>query len=154
MSSTFHFAVEVGDIEVARGFYVDILGCDEADHELPNWVDINLWGNELTLHSSSPDNTPKNECHNVDNMGTIPVPHSGVHLDRATYIDVKRRIEDAGIEYVCKPFIRFKDKELEQETFFIKDPHGNHLEIKSYADPDMEYPGWITPRGHPEWGCP
>ena len=88
------------------------------------------------------------------NMGTIPVPHFGVHLDRATYIDVKRRIEDAGIEYVCKPFIRFKDKELEQETFFIKDPHGNHLEIKSYADPDMEYPGWITPRGHPEWGCP
>ena len=113
-----------------------------------------MWGNELTLHSSSPDNTPKNECHNVDNMGTIPVPHFGVHLDRATYIDVKRRIEDAGIEYVCKPFIRFKDKELEQETFFIKDPHGNHLEIKSYADPDMEYPGWITPRGHPEWGCP
>ena len=97
MSSTFHLAVEVGDIEVARGFYVDILGCDEADHELPNWVDINLWGNELTLHSSSPDNTPKNECHNVDNMGTIPVPHFGVDLDRATYFDVKRRIEDAGI---------------------------------------------------------
>ena len=149
MSTTFHLAIEVGDVEVARRFYVDVLGCEQADHELPNWLDVNLWGNELTLHSSNPEKESMPGCHDVDAMGTIPVPHIGVHLDRDTYDNVKRRIEDAGVEYVCKPFIRFKDKELEQETFFIKDPHGNHLEIKSYTNSDVEYPGDPYP-----WGCP
>jgi extradiol dioxygenase family protein len=30
-----------------------------------------------------------------------------------------------------EPYIRFKGKKEEQETFFIKDPHGNILELKT-----------------------
>ena len=36
-----------------------------------------------------------------------------------------------AIDYLDKPYTRFKNKEEEQETFFIKDPHGNVLELKT-----------------------
>jgi extradiol dioxygenase family protein len=54
---------------------------------------------------------------------------------------------------VLNPFIRFEGQYLEQETFFIKDPHCNILEIKSYSDSEVTYPTQ-EPVGHPEWGCP
>ena len=153
MSSTFHLALEVGDIESATIFYVEVLGCESLDEELPNWIDINFWGNELTLHSSDPSKKPSIEAHDVDNMGCVLVPHFGIHLDWVAYCSLKKRIETHNLEYVLKPFIRFKDKELEQETFFIKDPHCNILEIKSYTDPEVEYPLQL-PVGRPDWGCP
>ncbi|SVB72739.1 uncharacterized protein METZ01_LOCUS225593 [marine metagenome] len=155
MSSTFHLALEVGDIDSALKFYVDMLGCESADKELPNWIDINFFGNELTLHASDPTNKPKFEAHHVDSMNDVMVPHFGVHLRRKDYNDIKKRIEENKIGYLLKPFIRFEGKMLEQETFFIKDPHCNILEIKSYSDSEVTYPETepdIT--GHPEWGCP
>ena len=54
-SSRFHFAVPVGDITTAIDFYCNVLGCTKHNSEFnyPDaWVDINFWGNELTLHSS------------------------------------------------------------------------------------------------------
>jgi extradiol dioxygenase family protein len=36
-----------------------------------------------------------------------------------------------NIEYLDEPYTRFKGKKEEQETFFIKDPHGNILELKT-----------------------
>ena len=36
-----------------------------------------------------------------------------------------------NIKYLDEPYTRFKDKKEEQETFFIKDPHGNVLELKT-----------------------
>ena len=155
MSSTFHLALEVGDIDTALKFYVDVLGCETLDRELPNWIDVNFWGNELTLHSSDPTNKTKFEAHHVDTMDDVMVPHFGIHLRRSDYDDIKRRIEEHNISYLLKPFIRFEGQYLEQETFFIKDPHCNILEIKSYSDNEVTYPETLPDiTGHPEWGCP
>ena len=99
-------------------------------------MDIDFWGNELTLHSSNPkedctNNTDK-DLHAVD-MGMVVVPHFGVHLDSNIFKDIKDRIKKHNISYVQEPYIRFKDTDLEQETCFIKDPHGNILELKSLS---------------------
>jgi len=136
MSTTFHLAIEVGDVEVARRFYVDVLGCEQADHELPNWLDVNLWGNELTLHSSNPEKESMPGCHDVDAMGTIPVPHFGVHLEANEFKDLKEKLLQENVEFVDKPYIRFEGDVLEQETMFIKDPNGNILELKTMVNPD------------------
>ena len=157
MSSTFHLALEVGDMDSAVNFYVNMLGCESADKELPNWIDINFFGNELTLHASDPTKKPKFEAHHVDTMNDVMVPHFGVHLSRSAYNEIKRRVEEHNIGYLLKPFIRFEGKMLEQETFFIKDPHCNILEIKSYSDSEVTYPEanpLADVTGHPEWGCP
>ena len=40
-------------------------------------------------------------------------------------------LEKNKIDYLDKPYTRFDGKAEQQETFFIKDPHGNILELKT-----------------------
>ena len=134
-SNIFHLAIEVGDLKEAIEFYVNILGCEQTNEELPNWIDINFWGNELTLHASNSTNVPL-DLHDVD-MGHVIVPHFGVHLDKITFDKIKFRLKQYNIEYVDPPYIRFKGTDLEQETFFIKDPYCNIIELKRM---NIEYP--------------
>jgi uncharacterized protein len=45
------------------------------------------------------------------------------------------RLQQAGIEFVIEPGIRFKGEVGEQATMFLHDPCGNALEFKAFADP-------------------
>jgi|TARA_B100000809_G_scaffold230765_1_gene245426 extradiol dioxygenase family protein len=133
MAHTFHLAIPAGDLHNAIYFYCNVLGCTKGNSEINNWQDINFWGNELTLHSSSCTQT--GERHNVD-MGNVSVPHFGVHLEAEEFKDLKERIKQNNIEFIDEPYIRFKGEVLEQETMFIEDPNGNVLEIKTMVNPD------------------
>ena len=133
-SNTFHLAIQGGNLETTLPFYTDILGCSTGNSEAGYWVDVNFWGNELTLHQT--DSRPHKERHHVD-MGEVSVPHYGVHLEADDFVALKQRIEAAGIEYVDKPYRRFKGSKFEQETFFIEDPNGNVLEIKTMMNPEV-----------------
>jgi len=128
MSNPFHLAVPAGDLSIATKFYVDILGCKLGNKEEGKWVDVDFWGNELTLHKT--EMKLPNERHDVD-MGNVPVPHFGVHLDKSVFSKIKENLKSNNIKYLDEPYIRFKGKKEEQETFFIKDPHGNILELKT-----------------------
>ena len=61
------------------------------------------------------------ERHEVD-MGSVPVPHFGVHLEPKIFDKIKDNLKKNNIKYLDKPYTRFKDRKEEQETFFIKDP--------------------------------
>ena len=128
MSNPFHLAVPAGDLGVATKFYVDVLGCKLGNREEGKWVDVDFWGNELTLHRT--EMKLPNERHDVD-MGNVSVPHFGVHLDKNVFNKIKENIKLNNIKYLDEPYTRFKGKKEEQETFFIKDPHGNILELKT-----------------------
>ena len=131
MSNPFHLAVPAGDLSIATNFYEKILGCKLGNREEGKWVDVDFWGNELTLHKT--EMKLPNERHDVD-MGNVPVPHFGVHLNKDVFKQIKENIKENNIKYLDKPYIRFKDKPEEQETFFIEDPHGNVLELKTFQD--------------------
>ena len=133
MAHTFHLAIPAGDLHNAIYFYCNVLGCTKGNSEINNWQDINFWGNELTLHSSSCKQT--GERHNVD-MGNVSVPHFGVHLDAEESKVLKERIIENNIKFIDEPYIRFEGEVLEQETMFIEDPNGNVLEIKTMVNPD------------------
>ena len=139
MINRFHLAIPAGDLDVAIKFYCNILGCDrgDADFKYPDaWVDINFWGNELTLHATDPNNkSKKEERHNVD-MGNVSVPHFGVHLDSQTFKNLKERLIRKKVKFVDPPYIRFNDENKEQETMFVEDPNGNFLEIKTMKNPE------------------
>tara|TARA_B100000809_G_scaffold242513_1_gene266664 strand:+ start:3451 stop:3879 length:429 start_codon:yes stop_codon:yes gene_type:complete len=138
MSNRFHLAILAGDLDIAIKFYCDILGCErgKAEFTFPDaWIDINFWGNELTLHASDPADKNTGERHNVD-MGNASVPHFGVHLDNDVFQNLKQRIIDNNIEFIDPPYIRFEGDSRQQETFFIEDPNGNALEIKTMVNPD------------------
>ena len=97
--------------------------------EKDKWIDIDFWGNELTLHKTN-TKLPR-ERHDVD-MGKVPVPHFGVHLNPDVFKKIKNNIEAHDkINYLDDPYTRFKGQKEEQETFFIEDPHGNVLELKT-----------------------
>ena len=135
MSSTFHLAIPVRSILEAEKFYCDLLGCQKGNYEAGKWQDINFWGNELTLHET--DHGLENERHDVD-MGRVCVPHFGIHLTRDVFDAIKEKIEAHDeFAYLDKPYLRFKDDEQEQETFFIKDPSGNVIEIKTMRTPEL-----------------
>ena len=128
MSNSFHLALPAGDIETAEKFYTEILGCKTGNREKGKWVDIDFWGNELTLHQTKMK-LPR-ERHDVD-MGNVSVPHFGVHLSRKDFDSLKQRLKDSGTKYYDEPYLRFKGTKYEQETFFVKDPNENILEIKT-----------------------
>ena len=128
MSKPFHLAVPAGDLNIASNFYEKILGCKLGNKEEGKWIDIDFWGNELTLHKT--DMKLPSERHDVD-MGSVPVPHFGVHLEPKVFDKIKINLEKNNIDYLDKPYTRFDGKAEQQETFFIKDPHGNVLELKT-----------------------
>ena len=133
MSNCFHLAVEAGDLAVTRQWYVDVLGCDLDMSEEGKWQDIDFFGNELTLHSSTPRQTkgPERSRHHVD-MGAVCVPHFGIHLNDDDYQRVRASVQEHQ-GFLDEPYVRFEDTDYQQETFFVEDPNYNVLEIKQMA---------------------
>ena len=127
-SNCFHLAVPCGDLEIAKKFYSESLGC-RLDNSAQEWADVDFWGNELTLHAS--DHKLDSERHDVD-MGNVPVPHFGVHLKKEIFEQIKSNLKSKKINYIDKPYTRFKGTKFEQNTFFIEDPNGNVLELKTF----------------------
>ena len=128
MSNPFHLAIPAGDLNISTKFYENILGCTLGSREEGKWVDVDFWGNELTLHKTQ-TNLPR-ERHDVD-MGSVAIPHFGVHLEKEIFEKIKETLKTNNIKYLDEPYTRFKGQKEEQQTFFIEDPHGNILELKT-----------------------
>ena len=47
------------------------------------------------------------------------------------------RLTTAGTDFLIEPTIRFQGKPGEQATMFLRDPSGNALEFKAFADDAM-----------------
>lgn len=131
MSNRFHLAIEGGNLEHTLPFYTDILGCTLDMAEAGRWQDVDFWGNELTLHESTPrvGKGPDRHRHEVD-MGEVCVPHLGIHLPYDEYQRVRASVKDS-VGFLDTPYVRFEGTDYEQETFFVEDPNYNVLEIKS-----------------------
>ncbi|MBX5462436.1 MAG: VOC family protein [Steroidobacteraceae bacterium] len=131
----FHIAVQVRDLEEARRFYKDVLGCTEG-RSSDKWVDFNLFGHQYVVHlnPSLGSNGKVSQHHNhVDGQG-VPVPHCGVVLEMDTFEQLAERIRRAGVKFEIEPYIRFKGQPGEQATMFLLDPSGNALEFKAFRD--------------------
>ena len=131
----FHIAVQVRDIEEARRFYKDILGCTEG-RSAAHWVDFNLYGHQFVCHlNPALGRAGKLSSHYnpVDGQG-VPVPHCGVVLRPPQWSELAERVSRSGIEFVVQPYTRFKGQPGEQSTMFFLDPSGNALEFKAFQD--------------------
>ncbi len=62
------------------------------------------------------------------------MPHFGLALGMAEWEALAERLRSGGCEFVIAPTIRFKRQPGEQATMFLRDPSGNALEFKAFAD--------------------
>lgn len=131
--SPFHLAIPVQEITTTRDFYRDILGCKEgrsSDH----WVDFDFFGHQLVIHLNQ---SKKNiDTVNIVDGKDVPVPHFGIVLDWQMFTQIEKRIRNK-VEFIIKPYVRFKGERGEQKTMFFKDPSGNALEFKSFKNIDQ-----------------
>jgi hypothetical protein len=127
----FHLAFPVTDLEAARKFYVEALGC-RIGRESERWIDFDFFGHQLTAHLSSEHPQPV-EANPVDGKD-VPLRHFGIILNWDAWHALADTLKQAGVTFVIEPYIRFKGEVGEQATMFIRDPSGNHLEFKSFKD--------------------
>ena len=62
------------------------------------------------------------------------MPHFGVLLDVEGWSRLAERLRSFGTDFVIEPHVRFAGEPGEQHTMFFRDPAGNALEIKAFAD--------------------
>lgn len=135
MTSVFHIAYNVRDLDAARRFYGGLLGCREG-RSAPTWVDFDFFGHQVSLHLGEPFRTEQ-----TGRVGDhlVPMPHIGVVLDLGEWQALAHRLEAAELPFVLAPTVRFAGEPGEQWTMFFLDPSGNPIEIKGFRSLDGLY---------------
>jgi uncharacterized protein len=132
MQSRFHYSFYVHDLDEARRFYGEVLGC-VLGRESNTWVDFDFFGHELSLHLGEPM-TPAFSGQ-VDHI-KVPMPHFGVVIHSGEWEQLRNRLEAAQVSFILPPCRRFAGKPTEHRTLFIADPSGNAIEIKGFDSLD------------------
>jgi uncharacterized protein len=128
----FHLAFPVHDLDAARAFYGDVMGCREG-RSADRWIDFDFFGHQIVAHLA-PGPRPSSHSNPVDG-DDVPVPHFGAVLAMAEWQALAARLEEGGVAFVIPPTVRFRGQAGEQATMFFMDPSGNALEIKAMRDP-------------------
>lgn len=126
--SLFHLAFHVRDLDVARQFYGEVMGCTEG-RSTSTWVDFDLFGHQLSLHLGEPFATT---CTGQVGDHLVPMPHFGLVLQRADWQRMADRLTHHGVNFVIPPQVRFSGQPGEQWTLFFLDPFGNPIEVKGF----------------------
>jgi len=129
----FHLAFPVCDLEEARSFYGGLLGCAEG-RSSSEWIDFDFYGHQIVAHTGGESG---DRASNPVDGHDVPVPHFGVVLTMEDWQALADRLVAAGTQFAIEPTIRFKGQPGEQATMFFRDPSGNALEMKAFADDAM-----------------
>ncbi|KRA73110.1 glyoxalase [Lysobacter sp. Root667] len=131
----FHLAFPVRDLDEARHFYGELIGCPQGRSDV-SYQDFDFFGHHLVAHIA-PDGKPL-QVGRFDGEA-VPIPHFGMNLDRRAWETLARRLTDAGIKFEEEPHLRLKGKPGQHVTMFFFDPSGNALEFKSFDDPEQTF---------------
>lgn len=129
----FHLAFAVADLEATRTFYIDKLGCAPGRESPGAWLDFDFFGHQLSAHLKPVEAV---QLGTVD-VDAVPIPHFGAVLDMVSFNALAVRLQaDAETDWVLAPKTRMKGEPGEQATMFVRDPSGNCLEFKGFANRD------------------
>ncbi len=129
----FHLAFPVHDLAAARAFYGGVLGCREG-RSSDQWIDFDFHGHQIVAHLA--EGAGDAAANPVDGH-EVPVPHFGVVLTMTDWRALADRVRAAGVAFGIEPHMRFVGQPGEQATMFFRDPSGNVLEFKAFADDAM-----------------
>jgi uncharacterized protein len=130
MQTCFHLAYHVRDLDAARAFYGKVLGCREG-RSTETWVDFDFFGHQISLHLGEPF-----PVSNTGRVGEhmVPMPHLGLVMAMGDWTALAERLRGQEVDFVIPPSVRFRGEPGEQATMFFRDPSGNPIEVKAFAD--------------------
>jgi uncharacterized protein len=120
----FHLAFPIHDIEAAKRFYVDGLGCT-LGRESAGAVTFGLADHQLVAHVV--------EDASNEQKGIYPRHFGLVFLSKAPWQALADRAKGKGLTFYQQPRVRFPGTRIEHHTFFLQDPSNNLLEFKHYT---------------------
>ena len=135
MLTPFHLAYNVRDLDETRAFYGEVLGCTEG-RSTETWVDYSFFGHQISMHLGEPFKT---EATGKVGEHMVPMPHLGVVLRMEDWKALAERLKGAEVDFVIEPSLRFEGEPGEQATMFFRDPSGNPIEVKGFADMDRVF---------------
>ncbi|MGF1491162.1 MAG: VOC family protein [Microcoleaceae cyanobacterium] len=131
----FHLAFPITDIEKAKEFYAEGLGC-ELGRESKVALIMNLYGHQLVAHVTKEPLTPQ--------KGIYPRHFGLVFTAESDWEAIRDRSKDKGLKFYQEPWRRFSGEPTEHLTFFLEDPFSNLMEFKYYCQFEAIF-------GHREW---
>lgn len=120
----FHLAFPVHDLEEAKRFYVDGLGCTlgrRSEHAMVMELNRHQIVAQLTTEPLTRQ------------KGIYPRHFGLVFTDEKEWQAVAERARTHGLKFYQQPRRRFPGTRLEHQTFFLEDPSHNLLEFKHYT---------------------
>ena len=135
MTHPFHLAFPVQDLAETRRFYEEVLGC-RIGRSGEDWLDIDFFGSQIVAHvlSEGPGALPQAGINWIDGH-EVPLPHFGCVLPLDEWRAMAEKLRQAGTVFVIEPHVRYENRLNEQASMIFRDPSGNVLELKSFADP-------------------
>jgi len=122
-SPLFHLAIPINNIEKAKEFYQNCLGC-QVGRENRQAVIFNFYGHQVVAHVTKENLTPAK---------SIYPRHFGlIFLDESEWENLLNRVKNQGLSFYQEPKTRFLGELTEHRTFFLEDPFYNILELKFY----------------------
>ncbi|MDF2458729.1 MAG: putative Glyoxalase [Nitrospira sp.] len=130
----FHLAFPIHDVNQAKRFYVEGLGC-KLGRESANAVTFGLADHQLVAHVV--DGSPREQ------HGIYPRHFGLVFLSKPDWQALADRAKAKGLRFFQQPRVRFPGTQqprvrfpgtrIEHHTFFLQDPSENLLEFKHYT---------------------
>jgi extradiol dioxygenase family protein len=130
----FHLAFPVTDLDAARRFYGEFLGCAEG-RASDEWVDFDFYGHQIVAHKVAA--RAMTDATSLVDGQHVPVRHFGVILDLPAWEALAAKLAAAGTKFIVEPYVRFRGLPGEQATMFFLDPFGNALEFKAFGNIDL-----------------
>ncbi|MFT5507942.1 MAG: extradiol dioxygenase family protein [Hyphomicrobiaceae bacterium] len=129
MEPLFHLSIPVDDLERAKHFYIDTLGC-AIGREKRGRFDINFFGHHIVAHHSPRE--AKKENGTIDSDGDIAaLRHFGVILPLEDWQEMEQRLVSRDVPFSLSPRLSFAGKPAEQHIMMLPDGCGNIVEFKS-----------------------
>jgi len=130
MKNPFHISLPCRSVKQTKEFYNVVIGAS-IGRSNDNWVDINLYGHQLTFTKAGKFNFSNPNY--VFEGKILPSFHFGIIMDTETWEKAYGRLSSLDLEVVTEAtFLR--GKKGEHRSFFIKDPNEYMLEFKCFQD--------------------
>jgi uncharacterized protein len=139
IDTLFHFSFAVDDLDRARRFYGELLGCPEG-RKLPGRVDYNFFGHHIVGHLS-PADIVGDKGSKLREGGGTPMRHFGVVMPLEQFEATAKKLIEAEVDFILKPETRQAGTVREQKLMTCRDGCGNAIEFKGLRNITDVYAG-------------